>query len=76
MEFNVKDFKYHESLEQLVAALASKANTKDYHFVRVAVLFYLGIITAGMRTKLLLAGDRPVPLNIYGLILQPSGAGL
>ena len=75
MEFNIANMKYHPGVEELVETLANRANTTDKHFIRTVVLFYLSIITSTMRNKIVLAGERPVPLNIYALALAGSGAG-
>lgn len=75
MEFNIQNMKYHSGTEELVETLANRANTTDKHFIRTVVLFYLSIITSTMRNKIVLAGERPVPLNIYALALAGSGAG-
>ena len=75
MEFNIQNMKHHSGIEELVETLANRANTSDKHFIRTVVLFYLSIITSTMRNKIVLAGERPVPLNIYALALAGSGAG-
>ena len=75
MEFNFTRYNYHSGTEALVETLANRANTTDKHFIRTVVLFYLSIITSTMRNRIVLAGNRPVPLNIYALALAGSGAG-
>lgn len=73
--FNFASMKYHEGTKDLTKYLATRANSKDYHFIRVITAFYLGLVASTMRTNIVLPGNRPVPANIFALGLLPSGQG-
>ena len=73
--FNFEAMKYHKGTEALTQYLATRANSKDYHFIRVITAFYLGLVATTMRNTVILPGNRPVPLNIFAMGLLPSGQG-
>ena len=73
--FDFNKFQYHAGTEQLVESIAAKANTTNKHFIRIIIPFYLGIIASSYRVNIELAGNRPVPLNVYALTMSASGSG-
>ena len=73
--FNFSSMDYHPGTEALTKYLCTRANTEDYHFARITMACYLGIVCSTMRYSVLLPGDRPVPVNIFSVGLMPSGAG-
>lgn len=73
--FNFDAMSYHPATEGLVQYLATRANSKDLHFIRVIIAFYLGLVTSTMRNSVVLPGNRPVPLNIFAMGLLPTGQG-
>lgn len=73
--FNFEAMNYHQGTEDLTKYLATRANSKDFHFIRVITAFYLGLVATTMRNTIVLPGNRPVPLNIFAMGLLPTGQG-
>ena len=73
--FNFEAMNYHKGTQELTKYLATRANSKDYHFIRVITAFYLALVATTMRNSLVLPGNRPVPLNVFAMGLLPSGQG-
>lgn len=73
--FNFEAMEYHKGTAGLTKYLATRANSKDYHFIRVITAFYLALVATTMRNKVILPGNRPVPLNVFAMGLLPTGQG-
>lgn len=73
----LKDGEYHPLQEQIVNILRARTDNPSVGYFRIVTAFHLAEIASAMRCKV---RDKtfcpdPVPVNLYGCILMPSGAG-
>lgn len=77
IEQMLKDGEYHPLQEQIVNILRARTDNPSVGYFRIVTAFHLAEIASAMRCKV---RDKtfcpdPVPVNLYGCILMPSGAG-
>ena len=68
---------YHPLQEEIVNMLMARTDNDSSGYFRVVTAFHFAEIASGMRCMVkdkIFAPD-PVPTNLYGCILMPSGAG-
>ena len=66
---------YHARSEQIVDILAGRTGGEDRHFFRIMTAYYMSLIASMMRTEIKTHDRGTIPVNLYALALQPSGAG-
>lgn len=66
---------FHPTMERVVDILRKKTQNQDPVFFRLVVSYYFAKIASMMRTRVQLADDQIVPVNMYAINLAPSGSG-
>lgn len=66
---------HHPALEEIAGIISKKTRREDMNFFRVVTAYYLSVVAACMRAKLLTKDRGEIPVNAYTLALAPSGFG-
>lgn len=66
---------FHPTMERIVDILRRKTQNQDPIFFRLVVSYHFSKVASMMRTRVALADDQVVPVNMYGINLAPSGSG-
>lgn len=66
---------FHPVMERVVDILRKKTQNQDPVFFRLVVSYYFSKVASMMRTRVQLADDQIVPVNMYAINLAPSGSG-
>ena len=66
---------FHPMMEKIVDILRKKTQNQDPVFFRIVVSYYFAKVASMMRTRVRLADDQVVPVNMYAINLAPSGSG-
>lgn len=67
--------KHHPAIEEIVDVLCTRTQNNDRAFFRVTVAYFLSVMAATMRTKLMTKDRGEIPVNTYALAFSPSGSG-
>lgn len=73
MDYN--NLPFHPTMERVVDILRKKTQNQDPVFFRLVVSYYFSKVASMMRTRVQLADDQIVPVNMYAINLAPSGSG-
>ena len=77
IEKEIEEGSYNPLQERIVNILVDRTDNPSKEYFRVVTAFHLAEIASAMRCKVkdkIMCPD-PVPVNVYGCILMPSGAG-
>ena len=66
---------HHPALEEISEIISKKTRREDLSFFRVVTAYYLAVVAACMRAKLITKDRGEIPVNAYTLALAPSGFG-
>lgn len=72
---NFDSLEHHPFIEEVGAALAAKTNNPDPAMFRVMSAWHLTKAVSNMHGMVKSAVGSPMPINMYGICLAPSGAG-
>lgn len=75
MAIDYNTLPFHPTMERLVDILRKKTQNQDPVFFRLVVSYYFAKVASMMRTRVQLADDQIVPVNMYAINLAPSGSG-
>lgn len=67
--------KHHPALEEIADVINKKTRRNDMKFFRVVTAYYLAVVAACMRAKLITKDRGEIPVNSYTLALASSGFG-
>ena len=73
--FDLNTINHHAAIEELTEVLCSKHQNSDKAFFRIIIAYYLGKIAACMRAHINTRPFGDIPVNVYALVLAPSGYG-
>lgn len=72
---NFDSFEHHPFISEVGAALAAKTNNPDPAMFRLMSAWHLVKAVSNMHGMVKSAVGSPMPVNMYGICLAPSGAG-
>jgi len=75
MTIDYSTLPFHPTMERVVDILRKKTQNQDPVFFRLVVSYYFAKVASMMRTRVQLADDQIVPVNMYAINLAPSGSG-
>lgn len=72
---DLSQVKHHAALSEISDIVSKKTRREDLGFFRVVTAYYLSMVAACMRAKLVTKDRGEIPVNSYTLALAPSGFG-
>ena len=75
MAIDYDNLPFHPTMEKIVDILRRKTQNQDPVFFRLVVSYHFAKVASMMRTRVQLADDQIVPVNMYAINLAPSGSG-
>lgn len=73
--FDVSNVQEHPVIEELTKLLCAKTQNADAGFFKVEIAYFLAKMAACMRASILTKDRGEIPVNLYALLLAPSGSG-
>lgn len=75
MTIDLSGVSHHPAIEEPVDILCNKTQNSDRHFYRASMAYFLAKIAGSMRAMIVTKDRGNLPVNIYAILLAPSGYG-